>query len=45
MWLYAIACPVSAGNLLAEEVMHDLAEWTRSALMYGAPCPYLRGKA
>lgn len=46
MWLYAIAWPASAGHLLAEDVLlHDLVEWTPSELVYGAPSPYLHGKA
>lgn len=45
-WLYAIAWPASAGHLLAEEVMlQDLTEWTPPELVYGAPSPYLHGKA
>jgi hypothetical protein len=46
MWLYAIAWPASAGYLLAEDVMlHDLSEWVPPELVYGAPSPYLHGKA
>ncbi|MFC7545160.1 DUF6758 family protein [Plantactinospora sp. GCM10030261] len=46
MWLYAIAWPASAGYLLADEVvLHDLTEWTPPELVYGAPSPYLHGKA
>ncbi|MTK01537.1 hypothetical protein FF096_05730 [Micromonospora sp. CP22] len=46
MWLYAIAWPASAGHLLAEDVLlHDLVEWTPPELVYGAPSPYLHGKA
>jgi hypothetical protein len=46
MWLHAIAWPASAGHLLAEDVvLHDLTEWTPPELVYGAPCPYLHGKA
>lgn len=46
MWLHAIAWPASAGHLLAEQVvLHDLAEWTPPELVYGAPSPYLHGKA
>jgi hypothetical protein len=46
LWLYAVAWPASAGYLLAEEVMlHDLAEWLPPELVYGAPSPYLHGKA
>jgi uncharacterized protein DUF6758 len=46
MWLYAIAWPASAGYLLAEDlVLHDLAEWLPTELVYGAPSPYLHGAA
>ncbi|MEV4489034.1 DUF6758 family protein [Micromonospora coxensis] len=46
MWLHAIAWPASAGHLLAEDVvLHDLTEWTPPELVYGAPSPYLHGKA
>ncbi|WP_407952009.1 DUF6758 family protein [Plantactinospora sonchi] len=45
IWLYAITWPASAGYLLAEDVvLHDLAEWTPSELVYGAPSPYLHGR-
>ncbi|MFB9237175.1 DUF6758 family protein [Plantactinospora siamensis] len=46
MWLYAITWPASAGYVLADEVvLQDLAEWTPPELVFGAPCPYLHGKA
>jgi hypothetical protein len=46
MWLYAITWPASAGYLLAEHVvLHDLSEWLPPELVYGAPSPYLHGKA
>jgi hypothetical protein len=46
MWLHAIAWPASAGHLLAEDVvLHDLTEWTPPELVYGAPSPYLHGRA
>lgn len=46
LWIHAIAWPASAGHLLAEDVvLHDLAEWTPPELVYGAPSPYLHGKA
>ncbi len=46
MWLHAIAWPASAGHLLAEDVvLCDLVEWTPPELVYGAPSPYLHGKA
>jgi hypothetical protein len=46
MWLYAITWPASAGYLLAEHVvLHDLSEWLPPELVYGAPSPYLHGRA
>ncbi|WP_307804015.1 DUF6758 family protein [Micromonospora echinofusca] len=46
IWLHAIAWPASAGHVLAEEiVLQDLTEWTPPELVYGAPSPYLHGKA
>jgi hypothetical protein len=46
VWLYAIAWPASAGYLFADDVvLHDLAEWLPPELVYGAPSPYLHGKA
>jgi len=46
MWLYAVAWPASAGYFLAEHVvLHDLSEGLPSELVYGAPSPYLQGKA
>jgi hypothetical protein len=46
MWLYAITWPASAGYLLAEDVvLQDLSEWTPPELVYGAPSPYLHGRA
>ncbi|HWH00220.1 MAG TPA: DUF6758 family protein, partial [Pilimelia sp.] len=46
IWLYAVAWPASAGYLLAEDVvLHDLTEWVPAELVYGAPSPYLHGKA
>ena len=46
MWLYAVIWPSSAGCLLAEEVvLHDLTDWLPPELVYGAPSPYLHGKA
>lgn len=46
VWLYAVAWPASAGYLFADEVvLHDLAEWLPPELVYGAPSPYLHGKA
>nr|WP_307834203.1 DUF6758 family protein [Actinoplanes lichenicola] len=46
MWLYAIAWPASAGYFLAEHVvLHDLSEGLPPELVYGAPSPYLQGKA
>ncbi|WP_372450941.1 DUF6758 family protein [Actinoplanes flavus] len=46
MWLYAVAWPASAGYLLAEHVvLHDLSEGVPSELVFGAPSPYLHGRA
>ncbi len=46
MWLYAVAWPASAGYIMAEHVvLHDLSEWVPPELVYGAPSPYLHGKA
>jgi hypothetical protein len=37
-WIYAISWPAHAGYLLTEEVvLHDLAEWIPSELVFGAP--------
>ncbi len=45
-WLYAINWPASAGYLLAEDVvLQDVTEWLPPELVYGAPSPYLHGKA
>ncbi|HET8681444.1 MAG TPA: DUF6758 family protein [Micromonosporaceae bacterium] len=46
LWLYAVAWPARAGYLLAEDVvLHDLTEWVPAELVYGAPSPYLHGRA
>ena len=46
MWLYLVAWPAAAGYLLAEDLLlHDLVEDVPSQLVYGAPSPYLHGKA
>jgi hypothetical protein len=46
MWLYAVAWPASAGYILAEHVvLYDLSEWVPPELVYGAPSPYLHGRA
>ncbi|WP_348775337.1 DUF6758 family protein [Solwaraspora sp. WMMD937] len=46
LWLYAVAWPANAGYLLAEEiVLHDLSEEVPTGIVYGAPSPYLHGKA
>lgn len=46
LWLYAVAWPANAGYLLAEEiVLHDLSEEVPAGIVYGAPSPYLHGKA
>lgn len=46
VWLYAVAFPAAAGYLFAEHVvLHDLVESVPSELVYGAPSPYLHGRA
>ncbi|WP_369795894.1 DUF6758 family protein [Actinoplanes sp. N902-109] len=46
MWLYAVAWPASAGYFLAEHVvLHDLSDEAVPELVYGAPSPYLHGRA
>ena len=46
LWLYAVAWPASAGYLLAEQVvLQDLTDSLPTELVYGAPSPYLHGKA
>ncbi|WP_433827375.1 DUF6758 family protein [Actinoplanes sp. CA-015351] len=46
MWLYAVAWPASAGYLLAEHVvLHDLSDGVPPELVFGAPSPYLHGRA
>jgi hypothetical protein len=46
LWLYAVAWPASAGYLLAEHVvLQDLTDSLPTELVYGAPSPYLHGKA
>ncbi|MFV2017605.1 DUF6758 family protein [Micromonospora sp. LOL_023] len=46
LWLYAVTWPASAGYLLAEEiVLHDLSQEVPAGMVYGAPSPYLHGKA
>ncbi|GAA2549616.1 hypothetical protein GCM10010435_19280 [Winogradskya consettensis] len=46
MWLYAVAWPASAGYFLAEHVvLHDLSVEVVPELVYGAPSPYLHGRA
>jgi hypothetical protein len=45
-WLFAIAWPATAGYLLAENLMlHDLSQWIPPELIFGAPSPYLHGRA
>jgi hypothetical protein len=45
-WLYAIAWPQVAGYLLSEvSALDDLSEWLPSELTFGAPSPYLHGRA
>jgi hypothetical protein len=46
MWLYVVTWPAAAGYLLAEDlILHDLVEDMPSQLVYGAPSPYLHGRA
>ncbi|WP_348775175.1 DUF6758 family protein [Solwaraspora sp. WMMD791] len=46
LWLYAVTWPADAGYLLAEDiVLRDLSEEVPPGMMYGAPSPYLHGKA
>jgi hypothetical protein len=46
LWLYAVAWPATAGYLLAEQVvLQDLTDSLPTELVYGAPSPYLHGKA
>jgi hypothetical protein len=46
VWLYAVTWPANAGYLLAEDVaLQDLTEWLPAELVFGAPSPYLHGKA
>jgi hypothetical protein len=46
MWLYAVAWPGAAGYVLAEDLsLCDLAEDSPSELVFGAPSPYLHGRA
>lgn len=46
MWLWVVAWPATAGYMLAEHVvLRDLTVWLPPELVYGAPSPYLHGKA
>ncbi len=46
MWLYVVTWPAAAGYLLAEDlILHDLMQDVPSQLVYGAPSPYLHGRA
>ena len=46
MWIYEVTWPAAAGYLLAEDlVLHDLTEDVPTHLVYGAPSPYLHGRA
>jgi hypothetical protein len=46
MWLYVVTWPAAAGYVLAEDLLlHDLVEDVPSQLFYGAPSPYLHGRA
>jgi hypothetical protein len=46
IWLYVISWPAPAGFVLAEGlVLHDLVDSVPSGLGFGAPSPYLHGRA
>jgi hypothetical protein len=46
VWLWVVAWPATAGYMLAEDVtLRDLTVWLPPELVYGAPSPYLHGKA
>jgi hypothetical protein len=47
MWLYAVAWPAAAGYMLAEDLsLSDLVdEGAPGELVFGAPSPYLHGRA
>jgi hypothetical protein len=46
MWLYIVTWPAGAGYVVAEDLaLHDLTETVPSQLVYGAPSPYLHGRA
>ncbi|MEV8513241.1 DUF6758 family protein [Dactylosporangium sp. NPDC051484] len=46
MWIYIVTWPAAAGYLLEEELeLHDLSDDVPTHLVYGAPSPYLHGKA
>jgi Family of unknown function (DUF6758) len=46
VWLFAICWPASTGYLLAEDmVLDDLTDRVPPELVYGAPSPYLHGRA
>ncbi len=46
MWLYAVAWPADAGYVFSDEIaLRDLTQWLPSELVYGAPSPYLHGRA
>jgi len=46
MWLYVVTWPEAAGYVLAEDlVLGDLTEGVPGQLVYGAPSPYLHGRA
>jgi hypothetical protein len=46
VWLWVVAWPATAGYMLAEDVtLRDLTVWLPPELVFGAPSPYLHGKA
>jgi hypothetical protein len=46
MWIYVLTWPAAAGYVLLEDlVLNDLVEDVPSQLVYGAPSPYLHGRA
>jgi len=46
MWLYAVAWPAAAGYLFVEDLsLQDLVESSPSELVFGAPSPFLHGRA
>jgi hypothetical protein len=46
MWLYAVAWPAAVGYLLAEDLaLWDLVDDVPGEIIFGAPSPYLHGRA